>query len=168
MFISTTRRETPSTGKSRHTNQQISGPTAQIVLDVSSTQMLARLMVARGMTLLSKLVVWLVSPCGSSVCCISNLAIKCYTHVYMCIGPSIKVYCIVPNNLPGTVTNVVNMNFELDGAGAGSYHHNPGSSANLEYNVQVYSVAGLSNSGHTFVITPQATSVILFDYAVYQ
>ena len=63
------------------------------------------------------------------------------------------------------------MSFFLDGEYAGTYQNNPTDpSPAFQYNVSVYSVAGLSSGQHQVVIIPSQnpnSSVVLFDWAEY-
>ncbi|TFY65485.1 hypothetical protein EVJ58_g1953 [Rhodofomes roseus] len=84
-------------------------------------------------------------------------------------GTAISVYCIIANLVESDITTFTNISFEMDGAPAGHYVHTP-NKGNFEYNVTVYSVAGLSNEQHTLIMTAaQGTSpsLVLFDWAMY-
>jgi hypothetical protein len=83
------------------------------------------------------------------------------------------VFGIVPNLVPGAVTNV-SLGFSLDGEPAGTYNHDPDmNNAAFQYNVSVFAKNSLSNTAHTLVIEPTSggtqdqNTILLFDYAVY-
>lgn len=65
----------------------------------------------------------------------------------------------------------MNMTFQLDGRLAGSFERTTGWDKQWTYNHSVYSISGLENKEHTFVIQPRAdvnTSFIAFDYVAYE
>jgi hypothetical protein len=83
------------------------------------------------------------------------------------------VFGIVPNLVPGAVTNV-SLGFSLDGEPAGTYLHNPDmNNAAFRYNTSVFAKNSLLNTAHTLGIEPTSggtqdqNTILLFDYAVY-
>ncbi|KZT68208.1 hypothetical protein DAEQUDRAFT_344616 [Daedalea quercina L-15889] len=86
-------------------------------------------------------------------------------------GTAIWVYCILANFVGESITTSTNISFELDGAPAGVYTHEPDTSDDdYAYNVTVYSNTGLSHSEHTLIMTAaqgQSASLLLFDWAKY-
>ncbi|EPT00090.1 hypothetical protein FOMPIDRAFT_1123150 [Fomitopsis schrenkii] len=86
-------------------------------------------------------------------------------------GTAIWVYCILANTAGTGVTIFTNASFELDGAIAGTYEHDPAPSQGpFLYNISVFSKTELSMAEHTLVMTAvqgSEPSLLLFDYAVY-
>ncbi|KAJ7204702.1 hypothetical protein GGX14DRAFT_368421 [Mycena pura] len=81
-------------------------------------------------------------------------------------GTAIYLFCIVPNTVPNYIT-VVNLQFTLDNATAGTYQHFQNKSNVFEYSVPVLSLENLANKPHTLVAEVIFGSLVLFDYANY-
>ncbi|KAI0736638.1 hypothetical protein C8Q72DRAFT_768914 [Fomitopsis betulina] len=94
-----------------------------------------------------------------------------HTVTFSFQGTAVWVYCILINSGPEYVTINSNISFELDGASAGVFSHNPDASGpQYLYNQTVFSKTGLSNTNHTVVVTAvqgSSASVLLFDWAMY-
>ncbi|KAH9930925.1 uncharacterized protein B0H18DRAFT_1102885 [Fomitopsis serialis] len=87
-------------------------------------------------------------------------------------GTDIWVYCIIVNSASAAdIVTFTNVTFELDGAVAGSYAHEPDATASqYVYNVSVFSQTGLSNTEHKLVMSTvqgSQSSALLFDWAMY-
>ncbi|EPT00117.1 hypothetical protein FOMPIDRAFT_1123161 [Fomitopsis schrenkii] len=86
-------------------------------------------------------------------------------------GTAVWVYCILVNSGHRGVTIYTNASFELDGALAGTYQHNPDPKEDQYlYNTAVFNKDDLSNTEHTLVITAEngpSPSLLLFDWAMY-
>lgn len=85
-------------------------------------------------------------------------------------GTAIWVYCILVNSGHHGVTIYTNASFELDGALAGTYQHDPNPQDDQYlYNNVVFHKDDLSNTEHTLVITVGngSPSLLLFDWAMY-
>jgi hypothetical protein len=69
----------------------------------------------------------------------------------------------------GVMSNTV-CNFTLDGTHAGTFLHQVDTNVAwaVKYNATVFSISGLNNSLHEFIISNnQAVSYMIFDYAIY-
>ena len=87
-------------------------------------------------------------------------------------GTAVYVYGIIANTVPDvpTIVHGMNMTFSLDGALVGTFVHQPSTSTTYEYNYTLFSSVNLANTEHTLVVQTagdNASSLILFDYAVY-
>jgi len=87
-------------------------------------------------------------------------------------GTDIWVYCIIVNSASAAdIVTFTNVTFELDGAMAGIYTHEPDATADqYVYNVSVFSKMGLSNTEHKLVMSTvqgSQSSALLFDWAMY-
>ncbi|KAH9930961.1 uncharacterized protein B0H18DRAFT_872467 [Fomitopsis serialis] len=88
-------------------------------------------------------------------------------------GTAISVYCILVNSGSPYVTIASYISFEMDGDPAGTYTHNPDTSAGAAqyvYNATVFSQTGLSNASHTLLMNAtqgSQASLVLFDWAMY-
>ncbi|KAJ6614177.1 hypothetical protein B0H10DRAFT_2046293 [Mycena sp. CBHHK59/15] len=84
-------------------------------------------------------------------------------------GTAIYVFCILANNLTNVMTNSY-FTFTLDGVPQGNFIHNPLSTPDYQYMVNVYRIDGLKQKSHVLVMATDnesTGSLILFDYAIY-
>jgi hypothetical protein len=89
-------------------------------------------------------------------------------------GVSLWVFFILINNTTSSasIMSTTWCNFTLDGNDVGTFAHWVDYEATwtVQYNATVFSVSGLSNSLHEFIISTsdgQVGSYIIFDYAIY-
>ncbi|KAJ7464469.1 hypothetical protein FB451DRAFT_1042421 [Mycena latifolia] len=83
-------------------------------------------------------------------------------------GTAIFVFCVLANALEDAVTNS-DFVFSLDGSPNDRFTHEPSSSPDYNYGVNVFSAHGLEQGPHEVVLTTNnsAGSLLLFDYAIY-
>ncbi|KAJ7906024.1 hypothetical protein B0H13DRAFT_2022997 [Mycena leptocephala] len=83
-------------------------------------------------------------------------------------GTTIDVFCILANQIPGADTTT-DLAFTLDGSTQKPFSHNPDSTSDYEYGVNVFNMSGLTQSAHQLVIATNnpSGSLLLFDYARY-
>jgi hypothetical protein len=85
------------------------------------------------------------------------------------LGTTIDVFCILANQIPGADTTT-DLAFTLDGSTQKPFSHNPDSTSDYEYGVNVFNMSGLTQSAHQLVIATNnpSGSLLLFDYARYR
>ncbi|KAF8343333.1 hypothetical protein F5887DRAFT_1075891 [Amanita rubescens] len=135
--------------------------------------------------------IWTHSPCDADVYCITSpnttlafdqtWSAAFYTPghgpvfiTFPFTGVSLWVFFILINNTTSSasIMSTTSCNFTLDGNDVGTFAHWVDYEATwtVQYNATVFSVSGLSNSLHEFIISTssgQVGSYIIFDYAIY-
>ncbi|KAI0754142.1 hypothetical protein C8Q80DRAFT_348017 [Daedaleopsis nitida] len=84
-------------------------------------------------------------------------------------GTAVYVYNIMANTIP-YVDTLANLTFNLDGNVVATYVHQPTSSTDYDYNVNVFRVENLEDTDHVLEmqsVGDTKPSLILFDYAIY-
>ncbi|KAF5386634.1 hypothetical protein D9615_001525 [Tricholomella constricta] len=86
-------------------------------------------------------------------------------------GTAIYVFFILANFIAEGIATETACNFTLDGRPAGSFHHIPSTSRELEYNVPAFSQANLANIDHKLIVSTSGITdreiFVNFDYAIY-
>ncbi|KIY70437.1 hypothetical protein CYLTODRAFT_347736 [Cylindrobasidium torrendii FP15055 ss-10] len=84
-------------------------------------------------------------------------------------GTSLYVYFILANDQGVGITEYTAVNFTLDGRHDGNFTHLPQTGKGLQYNASVYSVTGLPQARHDFLIDTSGPTIawLNFDYAIY-
>lgn len=81
-------------------------------------------------------------------------------------GSAVYIFNILPNTIPSTDTGA-NISFSIDGENVSRFIRSPDPGTNILYNQLVYHNTTLDDGPHILIMTPDNSSLIMFDYFIY-